>query len=110
SDPDGPGNAAAFEKYGLQYLGGGVFDGFYVGYWDEWSTFQGATGMTYETDAGPEFRRRRDDGTITTLRDGIAHHYIASLATLETTAKNRQNRLLDYYDFRPSALTKRPAD
>src|SRR5438874_11050484 len=66
--------------------------------------------MTYETDGGPEFRRRRDDGTITTLRDGIAHHYIASLATLETTAKNRQNRLLDYYDFRRSAMTEAAAD
>ena len=99
-DTYGRGNAAAFDKYGWQYFVRGVFDFFYVGYWDEWSTFQGATGMTYETDGGPEFRRRRDDGTITTLRDGIAHHYIASLATLETTAKNRQNRLLDYYDFR----------
>src|SRR5438105_11522037 len=109
-DTYGRGNAAAFDKYGWQYFVRGVFDFFYVGYWDGWSTFQGATGMTYETDGGPEFRRRRDDGTITTLRDGIAHHYIASLATLETTAKNRQNRWLDYYDFRRSAMTEAAAD
>ena len=109
-DTYGRGNAEAFDKYGWQYFVRGVFDFFYVGYWDEWSTFQGATGMTYETDGGPEFRRRRDDGTITTLRDGIAHHFIASLATLETTAKNRQNRLLDYYDFRRSAMTEAAAD
>ncbi|MFN2570253.1 MAG: hypothetical protein ABR537_01385, partial [Gemmatimonadales bacterium] len=83
---------------------------FYVGYWDEWTTFQGASGMTYETDGGPEFRKRRDDGSISTLRDGIAHHFVASLATLETTAKNRQNRLLDYYDFRRSALTEAATD
>src|SRR5881396_3460387 len=109
-DTYGRGNAAAFDKYGWQYFVRGVFDFFYVGYWDEWSTFQGATGMTYETDGGPEFRRRRDDGTITTLRDGIAHHFIASLATLETTARNRQNRLLDYYDFRRSAMTGAATD
>ena len=109
-DTYGRGNAAAFDKYGWQYFVRGVFDFFYVGYWDEWSTFQGATGMTYETDGGPEFRRRRDDGTITTLRDGIAHHFIASLATLETTARNRQNRLLDYYDFRRSAMTEAATD
>jgi len=109
-DTYGRGNAAAFDKYGWQYFVRGVFDFFYVGYWDEWSTFQGATGMTYETDGGPEFRRRRDDGTITTLRDGIAHHFIASLATLETTATNRQNRLLDYYDFRRSAVTEAATD
>src|SRR5436189_196119 len=87
-----------------------VFDFFYVGYWDEWTTFQGATGMTYETDGGPEFNIRRDDGTITTLRDGIAHHFVASLATLETTAKNRQSRLQDYYDFRRSALSEAATD
>ena len=106
----GRGNAAAFDRYGWQYFVRGVFDFFYVGYWDEWSTFQGATGMTYETDGGPEFRKRRDDGSITTFRDGIAHHFVASLATLETTAKNRQSRLQDYYDFRRSALTEAATD
>src|SRR5256885_1403181 len=83
------GNAAAFDRYGWQYFVRGVFDFFYPGYWDEWATFQGATGMTYETDGGPQYNRRRDDGTISSFRDGIAHHFVASLATLETTAKNR---------------------
>src|SRR4051812_25406969 len=106
----GRGNAAAFDRYGWQYYVGGVFDFFYVGYWDEWTTFQGATGMTYETDGGPEFRKRRDDGSITTLLDGISHHFVASLATLETTAKNRQSRLQDYYDFRRSALAEATTD
>ncbi|HXG96519.1 MAG TPA: M14 family zinc carboxypeptidase [Gemmatimonadales bacterium] len=106
----GRGNAAAFDRYGWQYYVGGVFDFFYVGYWDEWTTFQGATGMTYETDGGPEFRKRRDDGSITTFRDGIAHHFGASLATLETTAKNRQTRLQDYYDFRRSAMADAATD
>ncbi len=109
-DTYGRGNAAAFDRFGWQYFVRGVFDFFYVGYWDEWSTFQGATGMTYETDGGPEFNKRRDDGSITTFRDGIAHHFVASLATLETTAKNRQSRLLDYYEFRRSALAEAALD
>ena len=109
-DTYGRGNAAAFDRFGWQYFVRGVFDFFYVGYWDEWSTFQGATGMTYETDGGPEFNKRRDDGTITTFRDGIAHHFVASLATLETTAQNRRNRLLDYYEFRRSALAEAVTD
>ena len=106
----GRGNAAAFDRYAWQYFVRGVFDFFYVGYWDEWATFQGATGMTYETDGGPEFNKRRDDGTITTFRDGIAHHFVASLATLETTSKNRQSRLVDYYEFRRSALAEAATD
>ncbi|HET8712699.1 MAG TPA: M14 family zinc carboxypeptidase, partial [Gemmatimonadales bacterium] len=109
-DTYGRGNAAAFDRYGWQYFVGGVFDFFYVGYWDEWATFQGATGMTYETDGGPEFRKRRDDGSISTFRDGIAHHFVASLATLETTAKNRQARLSDYYEFRRSAMAEAATD
>lgn len=109
-DTYGRGNAAAFDRYGWQYFVRGVFDFFYFGYWDVWATFQGATGMTYETDGGPEFRKRRDDGSITTFRDGIAHHFIASLATLETTAKNRQSRLTDYYEFRRSALAEAATD
>ncbi|MGH7605749.1 MAG: M14 family zinc carboxypeptidase, partial [Gemmatimonadales bacterium] len=106
----GRGNAAAFDRHGWQYFVRGVFDLFYVGYWDEWTTFQGATGMTYESDGGPELNRRRDDGTITTFRDGIAHHFVASLATLETTARHRRARLLDYYAFRRSALADAAAD
>jgi len=109
-DTYGRGNAAAFDQHGWQYFVRGIFDFFYFGYWDVWSTFQGATGMTYETDGGPEFRKRRDDGTITTFRDGIAHHFVASLATLETTAKNRQSRLTDYYEFRRTALTAAATD
>jgi hypothetical protein len=109
-DTFGRGNAAAFDKQGWQYYVRGVFDFFYVGYWDEWMTFQGATGMTYESDGGYPFNRRRDDGTISTLRDGIAHHYTASLATLETAAANRRARLLDYYDFRRSAMDEARAD
>ena len=109
-DTYGRGNAAAFDRYGWQYFVRGVFDFFYVGYWDEWTTFQGATGMTYETDGGPEFNKRRDDGTITTFRDGIAHHFIASLATLETSASNRQARLQDYYAFRRSAMDEAATD
>ncbi|HEX9705500.1 MAG TPA: M14 family metallopeptidase [Gemmatimonadales bacterium] len=109
-DTYGRGNAAAFDRHGWQYFVRGVFDFFYVGYWDEWTTFQGATGMTYETDGGPEFNKRRDDGTITTFRDGIAHHFVASLATLETTAQHRRNRLLDYYEFRRSAIAEASTD
>ncbi|MGH7529667.1 MAG: M14 family zinc carboxypeptidase [Gemmatimonadales bacterium] len=109
-DVYGRGNAAAFDRHGWQYFVRGVFDFFYIGYWDEWSTFQGATGMTYESDGGPEFNRRRDDGTISTFRDGIAHHFVASMATLETTARHRQARLVDYYEFRRSAMAEAARD
>jgi hypothetical protein len=100
----GQGNAAAFDRYGWQYYTRDIFDLLYVGYFDAGPTLHGATGMTYETDGGKALKRRRDDGTVITFAEGIAHHYVASLATVETAAAHREPQLLDYYDFHRSAM------
>ncbi|MFQ5550840.1 MAG: M14 family zinc carboxypeptidase, partial [Gemmatimonadales bacterium] len=101
----GRGNAAAFDRYGWTYYTRDIFDLYYPGYFDSWPSLNGATGMTYETDGGPQLSIRKDDGTVVTFREGIAHHYVASLATLETAMRNRTQRLLDYYEFKRSAVT-----
>ncbi|HWP36562.1 MAG TPA: M14 family zinc carboxypeptidase [Gemmatimonadales bacterium] len=100
----GRGNAAAFDAHGWQYNVRDVFDLFYPGYWDAGPALHGATGMTYETDGGPELAIRQDDGTVITFTDGIAHHMVASLATLATAAANREQRLRDFYDFHRTAI------
>lgn len=100
----GRGNAAAFDRHGWQYYVRDVFDLFYPGYWDAWPSLVGATGMTFESDGGPRLMLRKDDGTVTTFREGIAHHFVASLATLETLADHRTERLRDYRAFFESAL------
>jgi hypothetical protein len=101
----GQANAAAFDRYGWQYYARDIFDLFYVGYFDAGPTLHGATGMTYESDGGKALKRRRDDGTVITFAEGIAHHYVASLATLEAAAAHRQSRLLDFYEFHRTAIT-----
>jgi hypothetical protein len=60
--------------------------------------------MTYETDGGPAFIKRRDDGTLLSLRDGIAKHYVGALAALETVAARAQERVADYLAFRRDAI------
>ncbi len=102
----GKSNAAAFDKQEWPYFVRERFDLFYPGYWDSWSSLHGATGMTYETDGGGPlgYRWTRDDGTILTLRDGIAKHVTASIATVITAAANREARLRDYRDFFESSL------
>ncbi len=103
----GKGNAAAFDAYGWDYFNRKVFDFFAVGYLDVWATFQGAIGMTYETDGGGHtygIKAMRDDGTIVTLRDGIAHHLVAALATIKTSSDNRELRLRDFVAFRQAAI------
>ena len=104
----GQGNAAAFNRYHWLYYNRDVFDLYYPGYWDSWPSLHGSTGMTYESDGGGKrgFNWRRDDGTVETLRGAIAKHFTASLATLETSAAHREERLRDYYRFFASAVAE----
>lgn len=107
----GRNNAQAFDRRGWQYYVRDVFDFFYPGYIDMWPTMRGGLGMTYESDGGPELKKRKGDGTYTTFEMAIAHHYGASLATLEYAGKNRAERLRDFYDFHATGMAevqKRP--
>lgn len=102
----GRANAAQFDARNWDFFVRDVFDLFYPGYWDSWPSLNGATGMTYETDSGgfKGINWKRDDDTIVTLRSGIAKHFVASMTTLETAARNRQARLDDYYDFKRTGV------
>ncbi|PYS91986.1 MAG: hypothetical protein DMF64_10545 [Acidobacteria bacterium] len=102
----GRANAAQFDQHNWDYYVRDIFDLFYPGYWDSWPALNGATGMTFETDGGgfKGINWRRDDGTIVTLRSGIAKHFIASMTTLDTASANHTARLADYYQFRKSAI------
>jgi hypothetical protein len=107
----GKNNGQAFDRRGWQYYVRDVFDFFYPGYIDMWPSMRGGLGMTFETDGGPELKKRKGDGTYTTFEMAIAHHYVASLATLEFAARNRTERLRDFYDFHASGMAevqKRP--
>lgn len=100
----GRNNGGAFDSYGWQYYVRDVFDFFYPGYIDEWPTMSGAIGMTFETDGGPELRKRKEDGTYMSFEMGIAHHYVASMATLATAGASRAELLQDYYDFHATGM------
>jgi hypothetical protein len=102
----GRANAAAFDANHWDYYVRDVYDAFYPGYWDMYPSLNAAIGMTYETDGGgfKGIRWTRDDGSIVTLRSAIAKHYVAGLTALGITAKNKNERLKDYYDFRANAM------
>lgn len=102
----GRANAAQFDERNWDFYVRDIFDLFYPGYWDSWPSLNGATGMTYETDSGgfKGINWRREDDTIVTFRSGIAKHFVASMTTLDTAARNREARLKDYYEFKRSAI------
>jgi hypothetical protein len=105
-DTIGQANASSFDQYGWSYYTRDVFDLHYPGYWDSYPSLHGATGMTYETDGGggKGLRWRRDDGTVLTFEDGIAHHFVATMSTIDAAARNREARLSDYYQFFADAM------
>ena len=97
----GKGNAEAFDRLGLPYYVGEHFDMFYPGYGDSWPTFNGAIGMTYEQAGGSRagLAVRKPNGQILTLRDRARSHFVTSIATIETSVKNKKERLQDFYSF-----------
>ncbi|MBC7790322.1 MAG: hypothetical protein H7Z74_10285 [Anaerolineae bacterium] len=104
----GKGNAAAFDRYGWVYYSRDIFDFYGPFYWDSWPSLTGAIGMTYETDGGgwKGTLYRREDGSLLSLRDGIAKHYVTAIATVETAGANRQERVSDYLAFRQGAINE----
>ncbi|MCL4213132.1 MAG: hypothetical protein KJZ74_04400 [Gemmatimonadales bacterium] len=101
----GKGNAAAFDKFGWLYYVRDNFDLYYPGYYDSWPALNGAMGTTYETDGGPALLKRREDGTLLSLRDGISKHYEAAIATFETSARGAREMVRDYAAFRAKAVS-----
>jgi len=100
----GRGNAAVFDQFGWMYYSRDVFDFYGPFYWDSWPSLTGAIGMTYETDCGWGIRTRRADGTTCTFRAAVAKHYVAALATIETTAARKLERVRDWAKFRREAV------
>ncbi len=110
TDIFGRANGAAFDKRGWQYVTRETFDLFYPGYLDSFTTLSGAIGMTYETDGGGVLARRRGDQTVSTLRDGAAHHMETALASIVTAAAHRADLLHDFAAYRRSALVPAPGE
>jgi len=102
----GKGNAKAFDELGLPYYVGEHFDMFYPGYGDSWPTFNGSIGMTYEQAGGSRGALvvRKPNGQALTLLDRARDHFITSIATIETSVKNKKERLQDFCKFWTSAL------
>lgn len=100
----GQNNAKWFDRMKFDYFTREVFDSFYPGYGEGWPMFHGSIGMTYEQASARGLVIKREDETTMHYRDGVQHHFIASLSTAETTATNREALLRYFYDYRRSAI------
>jgi hypothetical protein len=103
-DAFGRNRGAWFDRFGIAYFTREIFDAFYPGYGDMWPTLNGTIAKTFEQGSprGLVFLRRT--GETLTFKEGVFNNFIASLATLETTANERAKLLSDYAAFRRSAV------
>ena len=102
----GRANGARFDERGWAYYIREVYDAFYPGYGDSWPTFQGSIGMTYEQASARGLTFARSDGDTLTYRDGVMHHFNAAITTAITAARNREQLMRDYLDYRRSAIAE----
>lgn len=102
----GRNNARWFDEYGFLYFTREVFDAFYPGYGASWPLFQGSIATTYEQASSRGLIYRRRDGTYLHFRDAVRHHFVASIATAETTARHREKFLRDFWQFRQSGIAE----
>ncbi len=100
----GQNNARRFDQFGFDYFTRERYDAFYPGYGASWPSYYGAVAMTYEQASARGLAVRRSDETVLSFRETVRHHFVASLATLETVAQNREKLLEDFYQYRASAV------
>ncbi len=100
----GKNNAKYFDQFGFSYYTREVFDAFYPGYGDSWPTFYGASAATYEVASARGEQFEKLDGSIMQYRDTVQRHFVASMATAETTAEHREKILSDFYLYQQKAI------
>ena len=105
----GQATGRAFDQNGFLYYVKDIFDLYYPGYLDSWTTLSGAIGMTHETDGGRLLARERSDGTVLTLRRGIEKHFTSALAVIASASANHKALIDDYSKFKSDAVSGKSA-
>ena len=100
----GKNNAKWFDHYGFSYFTREIFDAFYPGYGASWPSYYGGIAMTYEQASPRGLVVKRNDNTVMHFRESVRHHFVASIATSETAAVNREKLLKDFYSYRRTAI------
>ncbi|HUF04281.1 MAG TPA: M14 metallopeptidase family protein [Aridibacter sp.] len=106
----GKNNAKWFDTFGFDYYTREIFDAFYPGYGASWPLFYGAVAMTYEQASVRGLVVRKINGEVMHFRDSVRHHFVASVATAEAAAGNREKLLNDFYAYRKSAVEEGRTD
>jgi hypothetical protein len=100
----GQNNAKYFDRFGWPYFTREVFDEFYPGYGASWPWFYGGMGMTYENASVRGLVVRRSDDTLYRYQESVKKHFVASIATCETAAQQREKLLESFWRYQVTAV------
>lgn len=100
----GQNNAKYFDRFGWPYFTREVFDEFYPGYGASWPWFYGGMGMTYENASVRGLVVRRSDDTLYGYQESVQKHFVASIATCETAARQREQLLGSFWRYQVTAI------
>ncbi|HEY2154585.1 MAG TPA: M14 family zinc carboxypeptidase, partial [Isosphaeraceae bacterium] len=93
-----------FDAFGFGYTTREHYDGFYPGYGSTWPVLHGSIGLLWEQPSARGLVVDREDGTTLHYHDGVRHHYVSSLSTVETAAAHARSLVDDFYEYRASAV------
>ena len=93
-----------FDAFGFGYTTREHYDGFYPGYGSTWPVLHGSIGILWEQPSARGLVVEREDGTTLHYHDGVRHHYVSSLSTVETAAANARELVDDFAAYRASAV------
>lgn len=100
----GRNNARYFDMFGFDYFTREVYDAFYPGYGASWPSYFGSIAMTYEQASTRGLVFRQYNGNEVHYRYTVRNHFVTSLSTAETVSVNREKFLMDFYNYRVSAI------
>jgi hypothetical protein len=100
----GKNNAKWFDQYGFDYFTRDTYDNWYPGYGASWPMYYGGLAATYEQASSRGLVVRKSDGTLMPYRDTVRHHFVASVATLESAADNRAKFIGGLYQYRVDGI------
>ena len=94
-----------FDQFGFAYTTREVYDAFYPGYGSTWPTLHGSIGILWEQAGARGLVVDREDQRKLHYHDGVRHHYVSSISTVETAAAMASDLVKDFHEYRGSAIT-----
>ncbi|HUU29286.1 MAG TPA: M14 family zinc carboxypeptidase [archaeon] len=96
----GKNTAGWFDRFGFKYCTGEMFDAYFPGYGCTWPSMSGSIGMTYEEASSRGLVTLKSNEILLPYSETVRHHAVASLATAQFAADNREKILTDYLSIR----------